>query len=125
MGVLASDFTGPLYLVMGLGLAVAGVGLLMVVAIFMGWAPEARRRRGAEKEGAGPWDVVKQVLEKIFQWVPKAYQFPVALIMLGALIMIIPLVIGLTAGGDGDGDSPTPTTSVPSTAGRALHHRSA
>jgi hypothetical protein len=122
MGVLASDFTGPLYVVMGLGLAVAGVGLLMVVAIFMGWAPEARRPRGAAKASAGPWDVVKQVLEKIFQWVPKAYQFPVALIMLGALIMIIPLAIGLTA--SGDGDSPTPTTSVPSTAGSAVHHRS-
>ena len=105
MGVLASDFTGPLYVVMGVGAAVVAVGLLMVVAIFMGWAPEARRRRGAEE--GGPWGIVKQILEKIFQWVPKAYQFPVALIMLGALIMIIPLAIGLTAGG---GDSPSPTT---------------
>jgi hypothetical protein len=113
MGVLASDFTGPLYVVMGLGLAVAGVGLLMVVAIFMGWAPEPGRRRGPEKERVGPWEIVKQVLEKIFQWVPKAYQFPVALIMLGALIMIIPLAIGLTAS-DG-GDSPSQTTSIPST----------
>jgi hypothetical protein len=112
MGVLASDFTGPLYVVMGLGVAVAGVGLLMVVAIFMGWAPEPGRRRGAQA-GTGPWDIVKQVLEKIFQWVPKAYQFPVALIMLGALIMIIPFAIGLTAGGGGD--SPSPTTSIPST----------
>jgi len=109
MGVLASDFTGPLYVVMGLGAAVAGVGLLMVVAIFMGWAPEPRRRRGAG-ERAG---IVKLVLEKIFQWVPKAYQFPVALIMLGALIMIIPLAIGLTAGGGGD-SQPT-TTSIPTT----------
>ena len=106
MGVLASDFTGPLYVVMGVGAAVVGVGLLMVVAIFMGWAPEAGRRRGAEA-GTGPWDIVKQVLEKIFQWVPKAYRFPVALIMLGALIMLIPLVIGLAAGG---GDSSSPTT---------------
>ena len=112
MGVLASDFTGPLYVVMGVGAAVVGVGLMMVVAIFMGWAPEAGRRRGAEA-GSGPWDIVKQVLEKIFQWVPKAYQFPVALIMLGALIMIIPLAIGLTAGGGGD--SPSPASSVPST----------
>jgi hypothetical protein len=111
MGVLASDFTGPLYVVMGVGAAVVGVGLLMVVAIFMGWAPEARRRRGAEKEG-GPWGIVKLVLEKIFQWVPKAYQFPVALIMLGALIMIIPLAIGMTADG---GDSPTPAGSSPTT----------
>ena len=118
MGVLASDFTGPLYVVMGVGAAVVGVGLLMVVAIFMGWAPETRRRRGAEG-GSGPWDIVKQVLEKIFQWVPKAYQFPVALIMLGALIMIIPFAIGLTAGGGGD--SPGPTTSIPSTAGDAVH----
>ena len=111
MGVLASDFTGPLYVVMGVGAAVVGVGLVMVVAIFMGWAPEARRRRGAEKEG-GPWAIVKLVLEKIFQWVPKAYQFPVALIMLGALIMIIPLAIGMTADG---GDSPTPAGSSPTT----------
>jgi hypothetical protein len=118
MGVLASDFTGPLYVVMGVGAAVAGVGLLMVVAIFMGWAPEPGKRGGAEK-GGGPWDIVKQVLEKIFQWVPKAYQFPVALIMLGALIMIIPLAIGFTA--NGDGDSSDPTTSVPSTAGSAVH----
>jgi hypothetical protein len=110
MGVLASDFTGPLYFVMGLGAAVAGVGLLMVVAIFMGWAPERPRRRETA-EGGGPWEIVKQVLEKIFQWVPKAYQFPVALIMLGALIMIIPLAIGLTASG-GD-DSPSQTTSIP------------
>ena len=113
MGVLASDFTGPLYVVMGLGVAVAGVGLLMVVAIFMGWAPEPRRPRGPETESTGPWDIVKQVLEKIFAWVPKAYQFPVALMMLGALIMIIPLAIGLTAGGGND--SPTPTTSTPTT----------
>ena len=112
MGVLASDFTGPLYVVMGVGATVVGVGLLMVVAIFMGWAPEAGRRRRPEA-GTGPWDIVKQVLEKIFQWVPKAYQFPVALIMLGALIMIIPLAIGLTAGGGGD--SPSPASSVPST----------
>jgi hypothetical protein len=112
MGVLASDFTGPLYVVMGLGAAVAGVGLLMVIAIFMGWAPEPRRRGGPEERGGGPWEIVKQVLEKIFQWVPKAYQFPVALIMLGALIMIIPLAIGLTAGG---GDSPSQTTSIPTT----------
>ena len=61
----------------------------------------------------GRFPKVKQVLEKIFQWVPKAYQFPVALIMLGALIMIIPLAIGLTAGGGGD--SPSPASSVPST----------
>ena len=112
MGVLASDFTGPLYVVMGVGAAVAGVGLLMVVAIFMGWAREPGRRRDA-KAGAGPWDIVKQVLEKIFQWVPKAYQFPVALIMLGALIMIVPLAIGMTA--DGGGDSPSPASSTPST----------
>ena len=105
MGVLASDFTGPLYVVMGVGAAVALVGLLMVVAIFMGWAPEAGRRRGPDA-GTGPWDIVKQVLETIFKWVPKAYRFPVALIMLGALIMIIPLVIGMTAGGS---DSPSPT----------------
>jgi hypothetical protein len=119
MGVLASDFTGPLYFVVGLGAAVAGVGLLMVVAIFMGWAPEPRRRRGAEKESAGPWDIVKQILEKIFQWVPKPYQFPVALIMLGALIMIVPLAIGFTASG-GD-DSPSPTTSIPRPTSGSFH----
>ena len=111
MGVLASDFTGPLYIVMGVGAAVALVGLLMVVAIFMGWAPEAGRRRGPDA-GTGPWDIVKQVLETIFKWVPKAYQFPVALIMLGALIMIVPLAIGMTADG---GDSPTPAGSSPTT----------
>jgi hypothetical protein len=120
MAVLASDFTGPLYVVMGVGAAVAGVGLLMVIAIFMGWAPEPRRRRGAEK-ATGPWDIAKEVLEKIFQWVPKAYQFPVALIMLGALIMIIPLAIGLTA--SGGGDSPGPTTSIPSTMSGAVHQQ--
>jgi hypothetical protein len=122
MGVLASDFTGPLYVVMGLGAAVALVGLLMVVVIFMGWAPEPRRRRGAEKESVGPWEIVKQVLEKIFQWVPKAYQFPVALIMLGALIMIIPFAIGLTA--SGGNDSPSPTTLI-SRATSGLFHQSA
>jgi hypothetical protein len=119
MGVLASDFTGPLYVVMGLGAAVALVGLLMVVAIFMGWAPEPRRPRGAEKKGVGPWEIVKQVLEKIFQWVPKAYQFPVALIMLGALIMIIPFALGLAASG-GD-DSPSPTTSMPRATSGSIH----
>lgn len=100
---LATDFTGPLYVVMGVGAAVALLGILMVIAIFMGWAKPPRLR----KQATGPWDIVKEVIEKIFRWVPTAYRFPVALILLGALIMIIPLGIGL--GNAGNGSEPSPT----------------
>jgi hypothetical protein len=58
MSILASEFTGPLYVVLGVGEAVAGVGLLMVIAIFMGWARPPNRGRAAE--GGGAWEIVKK-----------------------------------------------------------------
>jgi hypothetical protein len=58
MAVLATDFTGPLYVVIGVGAVIALVGLAMVVAIWMGWEPAARRRQRAPAD-AGPWQTVE------------------------------------------------------------------
>jgi hypothetical protein len=89
----------------------------MVIAIFMGWARPSGRRRAEASEAGGPWKIVKKVLDKIFQWVPKAYRFPTALIVLGALIMIIPLGISLSTSGGGGGSSPTGSTPSTKTTG--------
>jgi hypothetical protein len=121
---LASDFTGPLYVVIGVGAAIALVGLFMLIAIFMGWVPPEGRgagvRRAGVRQGANlsPWELIKWILETVFKWVPTKFRFAVALIFIGALIMIVPVAIGLA--GNANGGSPTnqtPTATTGTTTG--------
>lgn len=104
---LATDFTGPLYVVLGVGAVISLTGLAMVIAIWLGWAQGGGGARAAGDE-TGAWKIVKEIVEWIFKSVPQKYRFPVALIFLGALIMVVPIVVGLM-GDAGNGSAPGPT----------------
>lgn len=52
-----------------------------------------------EKKSANAWDAVIEVIKVIAKFTPPPYRLPVALMMLGAAIMIVPVGIAALAGG--------------------------
>lgn len=84
-----------LWLVVGVGALITITGLVLFVAVW--WQVNVRRlaRPQAEPQGAGVWDVLVKMLDLIAKFTPRPYRPPVALMMVGAVIMGIGLGVGL------------------------------
>jgi hypothetical protein len=87
-----------LWIVVGVGALISLTGLIMCLVIW--WKKDVRYLEPTETEGkAGVWDFLMKVLDVVVKFTPKAYRLPVALMLIGALVMVAGLAVGAKIGG--------------------------